>query len=234
MLKIYDKREDVPETLLEHYNKRGDGKFEPSVEGINSIGGLLAKRDELLDKVKEIPQLKTRVSELEGQEVLTAGKVAVDKTEFDTLKTENESYKSLGNLDEIKPKVEGYDALKTETETARKRETLTKAFAAAGITNLSAAFNLKQSDSLNIESETKDGKEVFYAVTTDDKGKTDKKVFDGEFIKEADGFKDILPALSGKTGTAMFKQGSGSPTDTKTAVKDLLNRRYNKQPEKTA
>jgi hypothetical protein len=47
MLKIYDKLDDIPESLREHYHKRADGKFEPDVEGINSIGGLLAKRDEV-------------------------------------------------------------------------------------------------------------------------------------------------------------------------------------------
>lgn len=212
MLKIYDNQLDVPAEMKEHYHKRADGKFEPQVEGITSIGGLLNKRDELLTKVSEIPNLKTRILELEGQDTLPQGKVAVDKKDFDQL----ESYKALGNVDDIKPKVEGYDALKTETENIKKREILTRAASAAGVTNANAFLNLKTTDSLNLESEIKDGKEIFYDVKTDDEGKTVKTVFDNDYLQKADGFKDNLASLTAGEGKKMFRQsatGSGSESN---------------------
>lgn len=207
MLKIYDKREDVPEEFLEHYLKRSDGKYEPQVEGINSILGLLSKRDELLEKVKEIPQLKTRISEFEGQEILTPGKVAVDKKEFDELRTENEAYKTLGTIDEIKPKVEGFEDLKAQTKQALRD----KALMAAGVTDLDRARRFKAYDELEIESETKDGKEIFYRVTRDDKGKESKTAFDGEVLK-SDGFKDDLGSLLAPAGTRVIRQGTTAGT----------------------
>lgn len=207
MLKIYDKKEDVPEEFLEHYAKRSDGKYEPQVEGINSIFGLLTKRDELLEKVKEIPTLKARISEFEGQEVLTTGKVAVDKKQFDELTTENEAYKALGTLDEIKPKVEGFEDLKTQTKQALRD----KALMAAGVTDLDRARRFKSYDELEIESEIKDGKEIFYSVRKDDKGKELKTAFDNDVLK-SDGFKDDLGSLLGESGTKMFKQGTTTGT----------------------
>ncbi|HEY0659599.1 MAG TPA: hypothetical protein VGD05_14080 [Pyrinomonadaceae bacterium] len=208
MLKIYERLDDVPEELREHYGKRTDGKYEPQIENINSIGGILNKNTELADEINKV--LKPRLREYEGKEVLTAGKIAVDKTEFETIKAEHETYKTLGSLEEIKPKVEGYDELKTETETAKRKELITRGLKAAGITNPDPAFNLRQIDTLNLEPETKDGKEIFYAVREVD-GKRTKTLFDGEYLKEADGFKDILPTLTGAgEGFKHFKQSASA------------------------
>ncbi len=211
MLKIYDQQTDVPDEMKEHYHKRADGKFEPSVEGITSIGGLLNKRDELLTKVADIPNLKTRILELEGQDTLPQGKIAVDKKDFDALET----YKALGDVNDIKPKVEGYDALKTETEGARKREILTRAASAAGVTNLNAFFNIKQTDALSLESETVDGREKFFAVSKDDKGKVTKTAFDNDYLTTADGFKDVLGSLTAGEGKKMFRQSTGGGGESK-------------------
>lgn len=50
-LPIYDDKSQIPDDLKEHYVKRSDGKYEPEVEGITSLSGLLAKKDELQGKV---------------------------------------------------------------------------------------------------------------------------------------------------------------------------------------
>jgi len=224
MLKIHDRLEDVPEDLREHYGKRSDGKYEPQIENVNSVLGLLNKNVELLEKVKEIAPLKTRVAELEAQEVLPSGKVPIDKADFDALET----YKALGNLDEIKPKVEGYDALRTEAETAKRRDLITRGLKAAGVKNTDPAFNLRQIDGLSLEPETKDGKEIFYAVT-EDNGKRVKRAFDNEYLKEADGFKDILPSLmggEGGEGHRHFKQSADGEKANESVSKTHSQRRY--------
>lgn len=219
MLKIYDKQSDVPEDEKEffdkHYKKRADGKWEPDIEGINSIGGVLTKRDELLEKVKEIPTLKTRIAELETLDILPAGKIAVDKTEYETEKAKLDAYSSLGEIDAIKPKVEGYDTLSAENAATKRKELLTKAFKAAGVTNIDAALDLKASDALNLETEEKDGKTVFYSVTEKD-GKPERAEFSNAYLKEADGFKHHYSSL---TGTVLKGSGGdphilGVPTET--------------------
>lgn len=228
MLKIYENKEQIPEALLEYYAKRSDGRYEPQVEGINSILGLTAKRDELLEKVKEIPALKTRVSELETVETLPAGKIAADKKEFDALKTENEAYRSLGTLEEVKPKLEGYDALKTETETNRRNALLDEAFGYAGVKNKKTARDLRQSDSLNIETETVDGVKKFYNVSTDDKGKPVKTEFNSEYLKTADGFKEVYSSLFGtdEDGVRFPVQKFAKDGKTASAAQNTMANRY--------
>lgn len=219
MLKIYDKQSDVPEEEKEffdkHYKKRADGKWEPDIEGINSIQGVLTKRDELLEKIKEIPTLKTRIAELETLDVLPEGKIAVDKKEWEEKTKALESYSELGDLETIKPKVEGFDSLKAETEATKRKELLTNGFKFAGVENIEAALDLKASDTLNLETEEKDGKTVFYRVVEKD-GKTEKLLFDNAYIKEADGFKNHYNSLTGtiQKGSGGDPPPMGAPSET--------------------
>lgn len=220
MLKIYDKREEIPETVIEHYTKRSDGKYEPQVEGINSVGALLAKRDELLDKVKEIPQLKTRISELEGLETLPDGKVAVDKTEFETIKAEHEAFTALGKLDEIKPKVEGYDELKTKDERRVKEELYRTAAKTAGYDE-TKFIKLASDDNIEtvIKSVTEDGSTInkVFVKTKDEKGKETETAI-ADYVKQSPNFApfaDSLTANDTPTGTKVIRQGkttSATPT----------------------
>ncbi|MCA1589169.1 MAG: hypothetical protein LC730_06215 [Acidobacteria bacterium] len=216
MLSIYDSKDQIPEGLVEHYTKRSDGKYEPQVEGINSIGGIIAKRDELLEKVREIPTLKSRVMELEGQETLPKGKIAVDKKEFETLKAEHESFAALGNLDEIKPKVEGYDELRQKDEARTREEAYRNAAKAAGYDE--AKFTLlAERDNLQtvIKSVTENGKAVdkVFVKTTDDKGKEVETAL-SDYVTQSATFKpfaDSLTANGTTTGQKIIRQGTTNP-----------------------
>lgn len=217
MLKIYETREQIPEGLVEHYAKRSDGKFEPQIEGINSLGGLLTKRDELLEKVKDIPGLKTRISELEGLETLPTGKVAVDKKEFDTLKTEHEAYTALGKLDEIKPKVEGYNDLKEKDEKRSREETYRAAAKTAGYDE-SKFIKLASDDQLETvtKSVNEDGKQVdkVFVKTKDDKGKEIETPI-ADYVKQSPNFSPFADSLTASgtapDGTKVIRQGSTTP-----------------------
>jgi hypothetical protein len=215
MLKIYDNKADVPEAIIEHYSKRSDGKWEPQIEGINSVGGLLTKRDELLEKVAEIPKLTKKIGEFESQEILSPGKVAVDKKEFETIKAEHEAYVALGKLDEIKPKVDGYEELKTKDERRAKEETYRSAAKIAGYDETKF---IKLASDDNIETVTK---------TVNENGKPVEKVFvktkvDGKDTETAitdyvttspnfAPFADSLTAVSTTSGTKVIRQGPSTP-----------------------
>jgi hypothetical protein len=216
MLKIYDAKDQIPEGLVEHYERRSDGKYEPKIEGINSIGGLVAKRDELLDKVREIPTLKSKIVDLEGQETLPEGKIAVDKTEFENLKASNEAYSALGTLEEIKPKVEGYDELKTKDETRTRQETLRTVAKTEGF-NEDRFLVLVGDKPFETVKKTinENGKAVekYFVKHTDDKGKEVETAI-ADYVKTAPNFApfaDTLTASSHLQGHKVIKQGSTTP-----------------------
>jgi len=219
MLKIYDSKDQIPEGMVEHYERRSDGKYEPQVEGINSIGGLLAKRDELLDKVKEIPGLKTKVAELEGLETLPSGKIAVDKKEFEAIKSANDAYVALGTLDEIKPKVEGFDELKQKDEDRTRAETYRTVAKTSGFTNEDGFIRLAQIDKLEpvLKSVQENGKAVdrYFVKTTKDGKEVETPVTD--YIKDSPNFApfaDSLTVSSHSPGTKVIRQGTTTPTAT--------------------
>lgn len=228
MLKIYDSKDQVPEALAEHYTRRTDGKYEPQIEGVNSLGGLLAKRDELLDKVREIPTLKTRVAELEGMETLPAGKIAVDKKEFDTLKTEHEAFAALGPLDDIKPKVEGYDALKEKDEARERQENYRAVAKASGFTNEDGFVKLASIEKIEpiLKTVNENGKaiEKYFVRTTNDKGKEIETPIT-DYVKESPTFKpfaDSLVSGAAPNGTRVIRQGTTPPTATIETEKEAI------------
>lgn len=200
----YANESDIPENLKGAYVARNSryelAKLEADHPSIVALDEIKLKHDTLKTQNGELLEAQTRLE----SKLLPDGQVAVDKTEYETLKTENEGYKALGELSEIKPKVEGYDELRTTTKQAVKD----KALMAAGITEVDRARKYKSYDELDIESEIKDGKEIFYRVVKDEKGKESKVVFDSEVLK-SDLFKDDLGSLLSGSGTKMFRQATG-------------------------
>lgn len=215
MLKIYDNKADIPEALVEFYQKaEKSGKYEPKIEGVNSISGLIAKRDELLEKVREMPKLQEKIADLEGQPTLAAGKIAVDKKEFDTLKTEHEAYAALGKLDDIKPKIEGFDDLKTKDETRERQETYRAAAKAAGYDE-TKFVKLAFDDSLQtviktVKESGQDTQKVYVKINKDGK---ESEMAITDYIKESPNFKPFADSLQSPTthGTKVIKQGITNP-----------------------
>lgn len=216
MLKIYDNKADIPEALVEYYQKaEKSGKYEPKIEGINSVSGLIAKRDELLEKVRELPKLQEKIADLEGQPTLAPGKIAVDKKEFDTLKSEHEAFTALGALDDIKRKVEGYDELKEKDETRERRETYRAVAKSAGYDDEKFSLLADQAKpSFVLKSVNENGKQVdkYFVKTTNEAGKEIEKPIT-DYVNESPIFKPFAESLAApvSNGTKVIKQGFTQP-----------------------
>jgi hypothetical protein len=154
------------------------------------VGNLEREKTELSGK--SVPHgyraVKKEVAEL--GEVAAAEGLSVDTVK--TLKTENEGFKSK------------------ETERS-DRELKTRALKAAGINDIDGFFELKASDNLKIETEKIGDEEKFYVVT-ETNGVKEKKVFDTDYLKKTDGFKNSFESLVKKKegGFSFSEQGGGS------------------------
>ena len=69
-LRTFNSEADVPPELKPYYSEK-NGKWEPQFEGVDSISGLVAKRDELLGKVSghagELQEKQTEIERLTGE-----------------------------------------------------------------------------------------------------------------------------------------------------------------------
>jgi len=104
------------------------------------------------------------------------------------------------------------DQFKTEKSSSAERELKTRALKAIGIEDVQGFFELKASDNLKIETETVDGKEKFFVIL-ENNGVREKKGFDAEYLKGAEGFKNSFDSLTQKkneTGFSFSEQG-GEP-----------------------
>jgi len=128
MLKPYDKPEDIPDELKEHYSRREDGKYHADIPNDHPA----VKHNATLLSEKQQAEEKARTAEaaLESAKAsgLPRGHVAVttaDKTFLDTVK-------SLGSADEIKSKLTKHDELLQESVTRQKVDALKEAAKGAG------------------------------------------------------------------------------------------------------
>lgn len=235
---FYANETDIPENLKGAYEAK-NGRWE------------LTKLDDDHPTIATNKSLTIEQSKLKGQiTTLTTEKETIEQERddfknkavprgFRAVSTEiaelGETVKASGlSKDEIgslKTKVDEHEREKAETEAKTLK---TKAFQSAGVSNVDLALSLRQSDDLNFESETKDGKEVFYRVTEKD-GKKEKTLFNADYLKSADGFKDVFDKLTvtkqkltpfpetggGETGNIYDKIREQVKTETKTEKVDL-------------
>lgn len=217
---------DVPAELKEHYVLKGD-KYELSVEGFNSLPGVLSKNTELIAKQKtdgdEISRLtndlantKIEVGKLSGDiakasaNALPAGYVAVAKKDAEALeefKKENlnptDVLTKLSELDGLNAKVKDFEL-----------DTAIKAFAEAEkIQNIDALSRLVKQDGVTpivkeVEENGKKEKRGFLSVPNGDK--TEEKSY--KDVLETT-WKPFAPALGVKEER---KPGTGhDPAPTK-------------------
>lgn len=199
MLKPYDKQEDVPEALREHYSKREDGKWHADIPddhpAVKHNAKLLTEKQTAETKVTQL------TSDLESARAgnLGRGQVAVAKSELALL----DEYKPLGTPVELKTKVTEHATLK-EAEAKRAREDA-QAAAARELGYNPDAFKLL-ANLPDFEVREKDGKKTVIA-----------KVKEGENVVEKDakafieaGYAASMPALQAKPGVKVVADaGSG-------------------------
>lgn len=193
MLKLYDKLEDVPEALREHY-KLIEGKYVPEVSDDHPVKANNVKLlNEKTTAETKASGLETKVAgltaDLESARThsLPRGHKAVPTAEVEAM----EQLKAHGTATEIVTKLGEHKTLKEESETRKASDHLKKVAKVLGYNE--EAFALIQGLP-EMEIRTVDGKETVVAKIKDDKNViTEKPVT--EFIESAPTIAPLLPAL---------------------------------------
>lgn len=173
MLKPYDKPEDIPAELKDHYSRREDGKYHADIP--DEHPAVKHNATLLSEKTAATTELAAAKAELESAKAsgLPRGHVAVSAAD----KARLDAFNAL-NLkpEEIQAAVSDRDRYQGEAE-GLKREKSLRALAHAEGANFDALLTLVEKDGL-----TPVLKEV------DDKG---KKVQRGFFVRKGDDGKDV-------------------------------------------
>ncbi len=213
MLKPYDKQEDIPEALKEHYSRRDDGKFHADIP--NDHPAVKHNATLLSEKQAAEEAARTAKADLESAKAsgLPRGHVAIPKADADLL-TE---IKALGDVETIKEAVTKYPEAKQALEGVEREKVYDLAADSLGYTNKEAFKAAARAHKLVVE--MKDEKE---------NGKTVQKPYVGdkplsEFIESTADLKALEPAfqLKGEGGTQFVKQPSGGPSNKKNEFDEI-------------
>jgi len=200
MLKTYDKLDDVPEALREHY-KLIQGRYVPELSDDHPV--LVTNKTLLNEKNAVEAKVGELTADLESAKAsgLPRGHVAVTKAEGELL---NE-VKQLGKIEDIKATLAEHETLKTDLATRKRADTLRSVAGDLGYNPDAFVLlpNLPDFESRD----SKDGKKWF-AKVKDDKGVVTERLAN-EFIEGSDNLKPLLPALKA-TDSNVQVPGSGS------------------------
>lgn len=120
MLKSYDKQEEIPEPLREHYSRREDGKYHADIPDTHPA----VRHSATLLGEKQGAEERARTAEaaLESAKAsgLLRGHRAVTSADAELL----ERVKPLGSFEEIKAKLDEHAELKTAGESRAKQDAL--------------------------------------------------------------------------------------------------------------
>lgn len=193
---IFDSKNEIPEHLRDDA-KEVDGKFELDAKGVLDKNKELLKDNKKLKLDNESLQAEKEaaedaVTEAKSKVNIPRGKRLVDADVAELGEAAKTASLSSSDISNLKTKVDEFEREKKEEEVKNLK---TRAFNSAGISNTDLALSLRQSDDLEFESEMKDGKEIFYRVVEKD-GKKEKMLFDNNYVKSLDGFKDVFAQLS--------------------------------------
>lgn len=200
MLKPYDKQEDVPEALREHYSKREDGKWHADIPddhpAVKHNAKLLSEKQTAETKVTQL------TSDLESARAgnLGRGQVAATKSDIDLLT----KYKALGELDALTTVVTEHKDLKAESV---KRKTDDNNRLAAKELGYNPDAFLQLTNLPEFEIKEANGKKSVVAKVKDGENIVEKPA--KEFIETA--YAPLMPALTAKAGVELpVGGGSGS------------------------
>jgi len=236
-LKTYTDESQIPTELKDFYAER-NGKYEPQVDGVDSISGVLAKNTELLGKVSghatEIAGKDAEIQRLSGQlatasnSTLPRGHVAVPTAKAALL----EQYEPLGTPEELKTMKGEHGTLKTRTE-AIEREKHLRAVARASDYDEEAfirlpdlpEFDLRDSDEKDAQGNPK--KQAIAKLKGENNTTIEKPV--KQWLEASEQHKPLLPALVVKKqeGTYLPEHGAGGGG----SGEDLLEKRLKTQQQ---
>jgi hypothetical protein len=230
MLKIYDKLEDVPEALREHY-KLIEGKYVPEVSDdhpvkVNNVK-LLNEKTAAETKASGLETANTALkADLESARAhsLPRAHKAVPTAEVEAM----EQLKAHGTVTEIVTKLTEHKTLKEESDTRKTQDHLREV--AKVLEYSPEAFvllpNLPEFDIRD----GADGKKIVIAKIKDGQTITEKPA--QEFIESAPHYAPLLPALKvqDSVNSGVRVLGSRSNAATVTGADDLIAQR-NQQRE---
>lgn len=201
MLKIYDKLDDVPEALREHY-KLSDGKYVPELSDDHPVLAhnkkLLREKSEASAKVEE---LKADV-EAAKTNTVPRGHVAVTKADADLL----EKLKAHGSGDELVTKLTEHKTLKEETD-KRKRDDHLREVAKHLSYEPEAFVRLQNLPEFEIR-DGENGKTVIAKIKGENNTITEKPA--QEFVESSADISPFLPALKAEKGGTRVHGSSSS------------------------
>jgi hypothetical protein len=216
MLKIYSSESDVPTELKDHYAEV-NGKWEPKLEGVTSLSGLLAKRDELLGKVSghatELAAKDAEIERLTGdlqnakQNTVQRGHESVPKADAELARAVKA--KGVETVEAFNTLHADHGTFKQQAEAATEAAHAAEVFTALGWDKEKAqrlvpkVFDLK---TVKLK-DGKDGKREVVALVKGDGDALVEKPF-AEVVKATPELSDIEPLLKGDS-----RPVPGSPRD---------------------
>lgn len=207
MLKPYDKAEDIPAELKDHYSRREDGKYHADIPdshpAVKHNAKLLTEKTAAEGKVTDLE------SQLESAKAsgLPRGHVAVPKADADLLA----KVKEHGTAEEVAAKLTEYPTLK---EKEAQRATAEHAGNVADVMGwdkakaallVPAVYDLSQ-----VELRDKDGKKTAVAKVKQADGSVVEKPF-AEVVTADEKLSSLVPALSGQQQQRRGGNGGDPP-----------------------
>lgn len=246
----FDKLEDIPEFDRPDYKLVGgryvldlDGAHPTQIKNSELLAEKAVRETEKAAAVTAATAVKdAEISRLTGElatartsPVLPAGQIAVKAEDFAQL---NE-FRGLGELKDVKTKVEEHGTLKAATE-AQTRKTLladaakTHGFDADAFTLLAEPKGLADKLDAREIDDGKGGKIKHFFVKGKDAAGADTAVVLSDYVKANDEFKPFLASLQVKDekGIPIPRQGTGEPPSEKSAAQAYLARTYKRPGEK--
>jgi hypothetical protein len=226
MLKIYDKLDDVPEALREHY-KLSDGKYVPELSDDHPVlthnKTLLSEKSKATAKVAEL----TADIETAKSSSVPRGHVAVAKADADLL----EKVKAHGSGDEVIVKLTEHKTLKEETE-RRKRGDHLREVAKILSYEPEAFVRLQNLPEFEIRDGQDGQKTVIAKVKGADNVVTEKPA--QEYIEASADISPFLPALkaTGNGGTRVHGSSSTGGTPPKNVFEKIRESVKNEEKQR--
>lgn len=209
MLKPYDKLEDVPEALREHY-KLIDGKYVPEISDDHPVK---------VNNVKLLNEKTTAETKASGLETANAGlKADLESAKAHSLPRGHravpvadveamEKLKEHGTAAEIVAKLTEHGTLKADVAKHQRDSQLRTMAKDLGYDNVEAFVRLPALPDFE-RRDGKDGKPNWIAKLKDDKGAVTEKPAN-EFIESSPDIAPFLPALKASEGVRVHTTAAG-------------------------
>jgi hypothetical protein len=199
MLKQYDKPEDVPEALREHYSRREDGKMHADIP--NDHPAVKHNATLLKEKNDAIAERDTAKSELDSAKAsgLPRGHEAVPKADAELVKVIKEA--GITKVEDFATLKTDHDTFKVKAETAEREKHATEIGELMGWDKEKTARLVpKVFDLSQVESRTgADGKKTLVAKVKQGDGTFIEKPF-ADVVTTTPDLNDLLPSLKSESG----------------------------------